>query len=588
VNENEFSRDETKRIYESRLGRSLKPNLQGQVNTRCPFHEDRNPSLSVNVATGQWNCHAGCGGGSMFEFEMRLHHVDYGEARARILQAIGRPLPPQVAAVQRQIAATYPYVDEQGQLLYEAVRYKPKGFAQRRPDPRGGWIWNMQGVRQVPYRLPGLLKAAEVIVCEGEKDADRLVAEGFAATTNSGGAGKWRTEFAEFFNDKQVVVIPDNDAPGQAHADVAARNLHSIASSVKVLNLPGLPLKGDASDWFDQGHTADELRTLIGSANLWTPTASSTSLLALIPNLWTVDAPTVDWAVQDLIPLGCVTLVSGAPDAGKTWFGLAMSRYLLQSEEFLGRRVSRRAVVYCDLENPLGVIMQRIEDLGFREDLDFHHWSFHCPVLPPPLTDATPYVQLAESLAVKPVLIFDSLVRFHDAGNENSASDMAAIMSQLRRIARTGAGVLVLHHRGKSESSQYRGSSDIQAGVDLSLMLDKDKKDGLLRLSTTKNRLGEPFEITMRLEPQSGGFAVTEDPDRERARQELNLVRGVIEQTPGLCQDEVVKKLRDRVPMGRVRQALTDGNGTLWHVRPGPHNRMDYFAGPAEMVDVEL
>jgi hypothetical protein len=586
---NDFSRQEIEKYYGSRTGRALRPNAQGQATTRCLSHEDRNPSLSINLNTGLWKCHAGCGEGTIFDFEMLFSHVEFGEARARVLKEVGRPLPPLVLAVQRRISATYAYLDEQGQLLYEVVRYEPKGFAQRKPDGKGAWIWNVTGVRQVPYRLPDLLKAADVIVVEGEKDADRLAAEGFTATTNSGGAGKWRPEYAEFFRGKRVSVIPDNDDPGRAHAESTARNLHSVAASVKVVHLPGLNPKGDIFDWFNQGHGADELRQLIADAGAYTPnSATAASLLEQILDVWSCEVPPIEWAVDELFPLGCISLVTGAPDVGKTWLAFALGRSVLQSNTFLGRRVSWRKVIYCDHENPLSVVKQRLDELGFKPDPNFHYWAFHCPLSPPELTDAAPYVEIAKSVGLPPVFIFDSLVRFHRAGNENSASDMAAVMAQLRLIANTGAAVIVLHHKGKSEANQYRGSSDIQAGVDISVMLDKVDKHGTLRLTSTKNRLGVPFTITMRLDPQSGGFVVTEDPAKERAEQELELVRAVIEETPGLCQEEIVAKLKGKVPMRRVRENLSRGKGLLWHVRAGLNNRMNFHPGAGETLEFEL
>ena len=55
-----------------------------------------------------------------------------------------------------QIESVYPYEDEKGELQFEVVRYKPKGFSQRRPDGKGGYINNMQGVRRILYKLPEL------------------------------------------------------------------------------------------------------------------------------------------------------------------------------------------------------------------------------------------------------------------------------------------------------------------------------------------------------------------------------------------------------------------------------------------------
>jgi putative DNA primase/helicase len=45
-------------------------------------------------------------------------------------------------------------------MLYQTVRYDPKSFKQRRPNGKGGWHWNLKGVRLVLYRLPGLLSRA--------------------------------------------------------------------------------------------------------------------------------------------------------------------------------------------------------------------------------------------------------------------------------------------------------------------------------------------------------------------------------------------------------------------------------------------
>ena len=75
----------------------------------------------------------------------------------------------------------YDYRDAQGHLVYQVVRRFPKSFRQRRPDGRGGWIWNLDGVARVLYRLPELLKAAPhatIYIVEGEKDVDAMHGRG--------------------------------------------------------------------------------------------------------------------------------------------------------------------------------------------------------------------------------------------------------------------------------------------------------------------------------------------------------------------------------------------------------------------------
>jgi DNA primase len=163
------------------------------------------------------------------------------------------------------IEKIYDYRDESEQLLYQVVRYKPKDFRQRRPDGKDGWIWNLDGVKPVLYRLPEMIKAPTqdfVIIAEGEKDVDRLCEYGFTATTCPMGAGKWSDEFNKYFEGRLVVIIPDNDDIGKKHAQQVANSLYGIAGDIRIVELPGLPGKGDVSDWFDAGHDKAELAQL--------------------------------------------------------------------------------------------------------------------------------------------------------------------------------------------------------------------------------------------------------------------------------------------------------------------------------------
>ncbi|MGQ7793755.1 phage/plasmid primase, P4 family [Faunimonas sp. B44] len=167
--------------------------------------------------------------------------------------ANGHAFEAKAARASRTIVATYDYRDERGTTLFQAVRFEPKGFAQRRPDGRGGWLWGVQGVRLVPYRLPDMLAAVPdtVFIVEGEKDADRLAAAGFVATTNPMGAGKWRAEYAAHFAGRDCYILPDNDEPGRKRAEQVAASLLPVAATVRIVELPGLRPKGDVSDWLD-------------------------------------------------------------------------------------------------------------------------------------------------------------------------------------------------------------------------------------------------------------------------------------------------------------------------------------------------
>ncbi|MGI8551897.1 MAG: hypothetical protein ACR2PL_14095 [Dehalococcoidia bacterium] len=70
---------------------------------------------------------------------------------------------------------------------------------------------------------------------------------------------------------RHVVLLPDNDEPGHKHAEFVARSLTGVAATVKIVNLPGRPAKGDMSNWLDGGHGIDELVALVSAAPEYTP-----------------------------------------------------------------------------------------------------------------------------------------------------------------------------------------------------------------------------------------------------------------------------------------------------------------------------
>jgi hypothetical protein len=180
-----------------------------------------------------------------------------------------------------QIAKTYDYCDEFGQLLFQVVRMEPKDFRQRAPRQDGGWAWQVKNIRKVLYRLPQLIGAdASQLICivEGEKDVDRLIGLGLVATCNPGGAGKWLAEYSKSFAGRKVAIFPDNDEVGQKHAEDVACSLAGIAQSIKNAKLPNVPAKGNVSDWLDAGGTHDQLLRLIENAPVFCPFQDSPTI----------------------------------------------------------------------------------------------------------------------------------------------------------------------------------------------------------------------------------------------------------------------------------------------------------------------
>ncbi len=155
--------------------------------------------------------------------------------------------------------------DEKGNPLLRQHGKPQKTFFQERFEKKT-WKKGLANRPPILYRLPELQEAdpsLPVLIPEGEKHVDRLWADGFVATCNPMGAGKWRDEYSQHPRNRDCVLLADNDEAGRRHVAQVARSLLGIAASVKIVELPGLPENGDVLDWLDSGHSCEELQAII-------------------------------------------------------------------------------------------------------------------------------------------------------------------------------------------------------------------------------------------------------------------------------------------------------------------------------------
>lgn len=235
----------------------------------CPIHGGKGLNFSVNTETGFAYCHSQCNRGwDIISFEEERSGLDFGRAKEQVFNIVGRP---QVAWEDRNIEAVYVYVDETGKPQYEVVRLHGKQFRQRRRNPDGSYTWGLGSVQLLPFRADKLQNADAVFVVEGERDVLTLERLGVVATCNSGGAGNFKPELAPYFKGKDITVLLDNDPPGREHVLKVAALLAPVAKSVKIVELPGLPAKGDVTDFVNKGGTLEQIRELYRKAPLWTP-----------------------------------------------------------------------------------------------------------------------------------------------------------------------------------------------------------------------------------------------------------------------------------------------------------------------------
>lgn len=239
------------------------------INILCPLHDDRTPSFSISEDDRLFNCFGCDKSGSVIDLEMEWAGSPFSVAVSNLADKYNLSLPKAPGYV---FTAEYIYRDQFGKEKFRVRRYNdPKRFVQGHIKD-GKWVSNIQGIAsRIPYRVEKWCKAPvdaytadPVIIVEGEKDVENLEKLGFHATCNAGGAGKFFTEHSKYFENRRIIIIPDNDDAGKLHVAQIIQCVSHLIKEIKIIELPGLQEKQDISDWIPmQENPTIALRGLI-------------------------------------------------------------------------------------------------------------------------------------------------------------------------------------------------------------------------------------------------------------------------------------------------------------------------------------
>lgn len=423
-------------------------------------------SMKIDVTKGTaYSFEEEVGGGVLWliEREKKLS----GKAAFDFMREIGcevEPLSNGHDPEPQRIVATWDYVDEDGRLLFHVCKFGPvKRFAQRAPDGS----WKVKGIRQVIYRLPEITEAlAEgktIFIVEGEKDADNLARWNIPATCNAGGAGKWRDEFAGLFAGADIVVIPDNDRPGRQHAERVAASLQGIAARVRYLALPGLPEKGDVSDWqAHDGSSPEAFHALVERAPVWGPRFESQFGALRWSEIGVAGPIGYEWVIEDIIPHGETVLVFGDSGTGKSFSTFDMMLCIARGIAFYNRNVEPGLVVYVAAEAGKGFSKRKIAYLAYHhlgnEEIPF------CLITKRPdffsgdtdvdslITEITAITRTyTERLRI---IVLDTLSAISPGMNENASADVSRVRARLQKLIDAfSVTTLLVHHKPKGGST---------------------------------------------------------------------------------------------------------------------------------------
>lgn len=409
---------------------------------RCPAHDDRNASLSVDRGnTGLVIfCHAGCPVNAVLD---ALHLT--------VTDLYDQPVTNGHTHDERPVVdRTYPYTDEYGTLLFEVVRLRPKGFRQRRPDGNGGWDWKLGDTRRPLYRLPKVLAAARahqrVWVVEGEKDVEALEAAGQTATCNPGGAGKWRPEHTEALRGARVTIVADQDDTGQRHAQDVAVQLAGVARTVRIVN----PAVGkDAADHLGAGLGIDDFagEPEPRPALEWVTAAEhAANVDALGP---------VGWLIRPIWPGDSHGIIAAEQKAGKTWAALDLAVSVASGTPWLGVHPcdTPGPVIVCLGEGGQRKMLRRLRAICDDRGVTYEQLPIHLTFRVPHLTDKAHLSELADKVAeVEPrLVIIDPLYLAARGAKASQLIEMGEHLEAVQQITQQyGSALAIVHHWNKT------------------------------------------------------------------------------------------------------------------------------------------
>jgi hypothetical protein len=505
-------------------GRELTTNV-------CAVKEHKNGHLcvSVDLENGVWHCNDCDTGGDI----IRWMALEEGKSDGAILNGLQLDDGKKVKA--KEVAA-YDYVDEEGRLLFQCVRYVPKDFRQRRPDATaiGGWVYNLKGVRRVLFRLPQVLaakkKGVPILLVEGEKDVLALVEHGFEATCNPMGAKKWDEGYTATLEGADVILIPDKDADGRAHRDLVASRLTGHVRSLKVVECPNLngSVIKDAADFFEHGGEPSDLDALAEAAPLYSPgqaaSASEETGLPAIVNAAIIVADTSihlpPQVIVGLLHQGLKAVLGSGSKSYKSWILIDLAISVANGLPFWKFDTVKGRVLYINFEIPLAFMRDRIikvaEAKGVKDLSNLDVWNLR--------GRAESFTKLIGPMLKHigvgkySLVIVDPIYKGLGGRDENSAGDIAQLCNELEQIPVVSGAALIF---GAHYSKGNQSGKDAIDRIGGSGVWGRDA-DSIITLTRHEEEHAYAAEFILRNHPPMPSFVVKWDYPLYHIHEELD------------------------------------------------------------------
>lgn len=381
-----------------------------------------------------------------------------------------------------------PVKDENGNDSF--IKSRNLNYKEGSNDPK---YRNSSGSHATLFNFHAVKNTPNIVLCEGEVDCLKLTQEGIPAVSSSGGAGTFKKQWAEYFNETDVLICYDNDASGKS----GSKKVLELLPHAREINLPeGIK---DICDYFVAGNSKEDFLGLMGSAESpeeADPDEIYRKMLTInLKDLYSIKYDPEDFIIDKFLPVSGMTMISGDSGVGKSWLALEVIKAITKNEPFLEQfevKYPYVPILLIDKENGLRRIQLRSKGMGIPNSEDIH-------VIKTPhqfvLTDEELLEDISRLIIEKDikVIVIDSFIDIL-VGSENDSSETSLVFNALRSIS-TEVCWLLLHHESKpvpgfhrSTGNRARGSSNIKAQVDYLFSAQRTKELKVINIEQGKAR----------------------------------------------------------------------------------------------------
>ena len=499
--------------------------VNGQYIGLCPFHNDRNPSFSLNVNDWIWNCHAGCGSGDAADFAERigldpkpyyksnnnsnislvnpivtknivskLSQSDYKKAKEfnkyllNNWMSISKPSFWKKNIIKSTLTG---YDLSKHRLTFIPTDYD--GFPQNirwHKGKNGEPPQSIKGHGQTYIYPLGMIDSFDddIYLVEGEKDCITTLSYNLPAITFTNGAGAIPEDLSYLSQFKNITICYDKDDAGlegsKKHMSLIKNQFPN--QDIKLFQWDDKYPKGfDITDYFEEGHSRDDFIKMVYKNNRIGVFKVITGYEAdkMIPK-------DTELIIDKILPKGFMTIIAGSTGCNKSYLAMQLGISIANNENsFLGFNINKENlnVLYVDTEVGEEEMVRR-----YKRIIRNYNWNgserFNMISKEGSFTEIWEDLKQAVNQFKPDLIIIDCLYNTSFEKDYSKSSNISKITNHITELKNVSeATILCIHHFNKSNGElglfkdRMSGASALQNWVE-HLILITETNDSSIRL----------------------------------------------------------------------------------------------------------